>query len=63
MGGAGRRWGIEQKGRTVSRPARFTVITDGEILTNNSEDGPAPHRLDTGFTGMLARRPTRSRRR
>ena len=22
---------------------RFTVITDGEILTNNSEDGPAPH--------------------
>ena len=24
---------------------RFTVITDGEILTNNSEDGPAPHAL------------------
>jgi hypothetical protein len=22
---------------------RFTVITDGEILTNNSEDGPAAH--------------------
>jgi hypothetical protein len=22
---------------------RFTVITDGEILTNNSEDGPTPH--------------------
>jgi hypothetical protein len=22
---------------------RFTIITDGEILTNNSEDGPAPH--------------------
>ena len=22
---------------------RFTVLTDGEILTNNSEDGPAPH--------------------
>ena len=22
---------------------RFTVITDGEILTNNSEDGPAPN--------------------
>src|SRR4051794_21376955 len=22
---------------------RFTVITDGEILTNNSEDGAAPH--------------------
>jgi hypothetical protein len=24
---------------------RFTVITDGEILTNNSEDGAAPHPL------------------
>ena len=22
---------------------RFTIITNGEILTNNSEDGPAPH--------------------
>ena len=22
---------------------RFTVITDGEILTNNSEDGASPH--------------------
>ncbi len=22
---------------------RLTIITDGEILTNNSEDGPAPH--------------------
>ena len=22
---------------------RFTIVTDGEILTNNSEDGPAPH--------------------
>ena len=22
---------------------RFTVVTDGEILTNNSEDGAAPH--------------------
>jgi len=22
---------------------RFTIITDGEILTNNSEDGPKPH--------------------
>jgi hypothetical protein len=28
----------------VSRAqGRFTVITDGEILTNNSEDGAAPH--------------------
>jgi hypothetical protein len=24
---------------------RFTVITDGEILTNNSEDGAAPHAI------------------
>ena len=22
---------------------RFTIVTDGEILTNNSEDGPRPH--------------------
>jgi hypothetical protein len=22
---------------------RFTITTDGEVLTNNSEDGPAPH--------------------
>jgi hypothetical protein len=30
----------------VSRAqGRFTVITDGEILTNNSEDGPTPHPL------------------
>ncbi|MFL6758666.1 hypothetical protein [Sphingomonas sp.] len=32
------------KGGPVSRAeGRFTVITDGEILTNNSEDGAAPH--------------------
>ncbi|MEA3081069.1 MAG: hypothetical protein QOD54_737, partial [Sphingomonadales bacterium] len=24
---------------------RFTIVTDGEILTNNSEDGPAPHAI------------------
>jgi hypothetical protein len=24
---------------------RFTIITDGEVLTNNSEDGTAPHAL------------------
>lgn len=30
----------------VSRAeGRFTVITDGEILTNNSEDGAAPHAI------------------
>lgn len=32
------------KGAPISRAqGRFTVITDGEILTNNSEDGAAPH--------------------
>jgi hypothetical protein len=32
------------KGGPVSRAeGRFTVITDGEILTNNSEDGAGPH--------------------
>ena len=28
---------------------RFTIITDGEILTNNSEDGAAPHPLGRQF--------------
>jgi hypothetical protein len=32
------------KGGPVSKAdGRFTVITDGEILTNNSEDGATPH--------------------
>jgi hypothetical protein len=36
----------EMKGGPVSRAeGRFTVITDGEILTNNSEDGPQKHAL------------------
>jgi hypothetical protein len=36
----------EMKGGPVSKAqGRFTVITDGEILTNNSEDGAAPHPL------------------
>jgi hypothetical protein len=34
------------KGGPVSRAqGRFTIITDGEILTNNSEDGAAPHAI------------------
>jgi hypothetical protein len=36
--------GDAAKGGPVSRAeGRFTIITDGEILTNNSEDGAAPH--------------------
>ena len=36
----------EMKGGPVSRAdGRLTVITDGEILTNNSEDGAASHPL------------------
>jgi hypothetical protein len=36
----------QMKGGPVSRAqGRFTVITDGEILTNNSEDGAAPHAI------------------
>lgn len=32
------------KGGPISRAqGRFTIITDGEILTNNSEDGASPH--------------------
>ncbi len=34
------------KGGPVSRAeGRLTIVTDGEILTNNSEDGAAPHAL------------------
>jgi hypothetical protein len=34
----------QMKGGPVSRAqGRFSVITDGEFLTNNSEDGAAPH--------------------
>ena len=34
------------KGGPVSRAqGRFTVITDGEILTNNSEDGASAHAI------------------
>ena len=34
----------EMKGGPISKAqGRFTVITDGEVLTNNSEDGSAPH--------------------
>ena len=31
--------------RNRAPKGRFTIITDGEILTNNSEDGAAPHPL------------------
>ena len=40
----------DMKGGPVSRAeGRFTVITDGEILTNNSEDGAAAHPLGRQF--------------
>ena len=36
----------DMKPDIVSRAqGRFTIVTDGEILTNNSEDGPAPNAL------------------
>jgi len=35
----------EGKGPVSRAEGRFTVITDGEILTNNSEDGAAPHAI------------------
>ena len=36
----------QMKGGPVSRAeGRFTVITDAEILTNNSEDGASPHAI------------------
>jgi hypothetical protein len=46
MGAAAAGAGDMGKGGPVSRAqGRFTVMTDGEILTNNSEDGPQPHQL------------------
>ena len=42
----GKSAGSMAEGRPMSRAhGRFTVMTDGEILTNNSEDGAAPHPL------------------
>jgi len=35
----------ESNGPRSRAEGRFTVITDGEILTNNSEDGAAPHAI------------------
>jgi hypothetical protein len=35
--------GAMKDGPVSKAEGRFTVITDGEILTNNSEDGAAPH--------------------
>ena len=46
MSGAMAGAGDMGKGGPVSRAqGRFTVITDGEVLTNNSEDGAAAHPL------------------
>jgi len=46
MGPAAAGAGDMAKGGPVSRAVgRFTVTTDGEILTNNSEDGAAPNAI------------------
>lgn len=34
--------GATKTGVVSHAQGRFTIVTDGEILTNNSEDGPAP---------------------
>jgi hypothetical protein len=41
--GPGQPTGEMPKGPVSRADGRFTVITDGEILTNNSEDGAAPN--------------------
>ena len=46
FGARARAMGLPDKGSdgpSSRAEGRFTVVTDGEILTNNSEDGPAPH--------------------
>ena len=35
--------GAMKDGPVSKAQGRFTIITDGEVLTNNSEDGAAPH--------------------
>lgn len=46
----------EGQGPVSRAQGRFTIVTDGDILTNNSEDGPAPNaagrqlRWDVGST-------------
>ena len=35
--------GAMKEGPVSRAQGRFTIITDGEVLTNNSEDGAAPH--------------------
>ena len=46
----GARAGAAAAGATKQRPVskaqgRFTIATDGEVLTNNSEDGTSPHAI------------------
>jgi hypothetical protein len=36
---------MSESGSVSHAQGRFTVITDGEILTNNSEDGASPHAM------------------
>lgn len=37
-------------GEPMRAQGRFTITTDGEILTNNSEEGPAPHARGRALT-------------
>jgi len=37
--------GAMKEGPVSKAQGRFTIITNGEVLTNNSEDGTAPHAL------------------
>jgi hypothetical protein len=37
--------GAMKDGPVSKAQGRFTIITDGDVLTNNSEDGTAPHAL------------------
>jgi len=45
FGARAKMMGLPDKGNgpTSRAEGRFTIVTDGEILTNNSEDGPAAH--------------------
>ena len=50
------------KGPQSRAEGRFTITTDGEILTNNSEDGPVAGNRGAGPLGRRCRRRSESRR-
>ena len=51
--------GAARDGPVSRAQGRFTVITDGEILTNNSEDGASPHPIGRQLRWDVGRASTK----